>query len=338
MLQLPMEHVSQLRERYRDRHVLVTGGAGFIGGHLVDALLAVGASVCVIDDLSSSQAEHLSELIDLEPDRVRFVHASILDPEALAEASAGASVVFHLAAVGSVQRSIEDPGRSWDVNATGTLRVFEQARAAKARRVVLAASSSAYGDTEQLPKAESMLPTPRSPYAASKLAAEHLATAWSTAFEIDAVALRYFNVFGPRQPADSVYAAVIPAFAARLLQGQSPIIFGDGSQSRDFTFVANVVLATLLAGARSEPLHGRVVNIGSGERTSLLELAQRLARSAGRPDLTPECRDPRAGDVLHSLADLNRARELLGYAPFVDLEDGLNQTLASLKPLAAGGG
>lgn len=336
MLKLPADQVTQLRERYRDRHVLVTGGAGFIGGHLVDALLAVGASVCVIDDLSTSTGDHLAELIDLEPDRVRFIHASILDPDAMDEATAGTGVVFHLAAVGSVQRSIENPQRSWDVNATGTVRVFEHARKASATRVVLAASSSAYGDTEQLPKVESMLPIPRSPYAASKLAAEQVAAAWSTAFEIDAVALRYFNVFGPRQPADSAYAAVIPAFASRLLRGERPIMFGDGTQSRDFTFVANVVLATLLAGAKDEPLTGTVINIGSGTRTDLLSLAEMIAASVDRSDLNPEHHQQRAGDVLHSLADLDRAASLLGYRPFVTVEQGLAQTLDALRPAVMG--
>jgi len=336
MLKLPADQVTQLRERYRDRHVLVTGGAGFIGGHLVDALLAVGASVRVIDDLSTSDGDHLADLVDLEPDRVRFIHASILDPVAMDEATNGASVVFHLAAVGSVQRSIENPQRSWDVNATGTVRVFEHARKANATRVVLAASSSAYGDTEQLPKVESMLPTPRSPYAASKLAAEQVASAWSTAFGIDAVALRYFNVFGPRQSADSAYAAVIPAFVSRLLRGERPVIFGDGTQSRDFTFVANVVLATLLAGANAKPLNGTVINIGSGARTDLLCLAEMIAKSVDRSDLKPEHHDSRAGDVLHSLADLDRAASLLGYRPFVTVAEGLAQTIDALRPVVMG--
>ncbi|MCL4741719.1 MAG: NAD-dependent epimerase/dehydratase family protein [Phycisphaerales bacterium] len=330
-MKLPADAVAAIRSRLAGRRVCVTGGAGFIGGHLVDCLVSVGASVTVIDDLSNSNLDHLAGLIEVEPTRVRFVQGSILEDLALADALEGCSLVFHLAAVGSVQRSVESPERSWAVNATGTLRVLEAARAASIRRVVFAASSSAYGDTERLPKVEAMPSMPRSPYAASKLAGEHLLTAWAAAFGMDTISLRYFNVFGPRQPADSAYAAVVPAFARRVLSGHRPVIYGDGEQSRDFTFVANAALATLLAGTSERSFTGEVVNVGSGRRVSILALARLIAERCGRADLVPEHRPARAGDVRHSLADLTRARDLLGYQPFAPLEVGLDETIESLR-------
>ncbi|MFM9956732.1 MAG: NAD-dependent epimerase/dehydratase family protein, partial [Phycisphaerales bacterium] len=306
----------------------VTGGAGFIGGHLVDALLSMGASITVIDDLSNSTASHVAELVEMEPDRVRFVHGSILEDRALREAVEQTAIVFHLAAVGSVPLSIVEPDRSFTVNALGTVRVLEAARSAHARRVVYSASSSAYGESETLPKRESDLPAPVSPYAAGKLAGEHAAHAWARSYPgLSTVSLRYFNVFGPRQPGDSPYSAVIAAFARRLLAGESPTIFGDGSQTRDFTYITNAVLANLLAGASDRPLAGEVVNIGSGERVSLLELARRMAKACGREHLAPAFAPPRAGDVMHSLADVAAARELLDYAPIAPLDEGLDATL-----------
>ncbi len=306
---------------------MVTGGAGFIGGHLTDALLGLGASVCVIDDLSNADATHLGEQLDLDPERLRVVHASILEPEALAEASSGVDRVFHLAAVGSVQLSIEAPERTWQVNATGTLRVLEAARAAGAGRVVFAASSSAYGDVTQFPTPETLRPSPRSPYAASKVASEQLLSAWSRTYGLSTVALRYFNIFGPRQRADSAYAAVVAAFAKRFLAGERPRIYGDGSQSRDFTHVSNAVLATLLAGACTVPLAGEVCNVGAGERTSINELARMMARVLDARGLEPIHDERRPGDVLHSHADLTRTRELLGYTPCTSVEEGLVDTL-----------
>ncbi|MCC5787121.1 MAG: SDR family NAD(P)-dependent oxidoreductase [Phycisphaerales bacterium] len=344
MIKLPAETVSALRPVYDGRHVCVTGGAGFIGGHLVDALHALGASVSVIDDLSNSNAAHVAELLEFEPDRLKFIHGSILDERALAEAADEASVVFHLAAVGSVQRSIAQPQRTWTVNATGTLRVLEAAQAARAKRVVLATSSSAYGDTEKLPKHEAMTPRPLSPYAASKVAAETLAGAWSRAYRLDTVCLRYFNVYGPRQSAESEYAAVIPAFAKRLLTGRRPIIYGDGQRSRDFTFVTNAVLATLLAGAKDQPLAGLVLNVGTGKRTTILELAEQMAALAIEGDeagvaAEPEHRAERPGDIRDSLADIALARKVLGYEPLVGFRQGLADTLAWCRAdLASTGG
>jgi nucleoside-diphosphate-sugar epimerase len=340
-MKLPAETVARLRPAYEGRSVCVTGGAGFIGGHLVDTLLSLGASITVIDDLSNSTLQHLSELIDLEPDRVRFVHGSILDDDAMTEAIGGAGgtparQVFHLAALGSVPQSVAEPQRAWSVNATGTVRVLEHARRAKVARVVFAASSSAYGDDPTVPKLESMMPRPMSPYAASKLAGEAVMLAWAKSYGLSTISLRFFNIFGPRQSADSAYAAVIAAFAKSMLQGEAPVIFGDGRQSRDFTNVANAVLAVLLAGISEKPLAGEVVNIGTGRRVNLLELAEMMGQivakeSSAAGDLSgPQVifKPERAGDVKHSLADLTRARELIGYSPLVPIEKGLEETIA----------
>lgn len=328
MMRYPAELVDPLRRSFEGRPVCVTGGAGFIGGHLVDGLLALGASVTVIDDLSNSTLAHLAERIESEADRVRFVHGSILDDDAINEAVAGSSVVFHLAALGSVPRSVDDPRRTWTVNATGTLRVLEAARAAGTKRVVFASSSSAYGETELLPKVESIAPMPHSPYAASKVAGEQLMRAWAHSYGMRTASLRYFNVFGPRQPAGSAYAAVVPSFSDAILAGRRPVIFGDGQQTRDFTFVACAVLATMQAGGVSTPLAGEIMNVGTGERVTVTELACLIAAAHNRPDLVPEHRQPRAGDVRHSLADITRARDMLGYRPIVSLADGLQQTIA----------
>ncbi len=336
MIRLPADLVQRLRPSYEGRQVCVTGGAGFIGSHLVDALHALGASVTVIDDLSNATAEHIAGLIELDPQRLRFVHASILEDAALDEAIEGAGLVLHLAAIGSIQRSIEDPERTFAVNATGTLRVLRAALRAGTARVVVAGSSSAYGKAPGLPKVETMRPEPLSPYAASKLAAEHLATVWANTFELDAGTLRYFNVFGERQRSDSEYAAVIPLFIERLRQGKRPIIFGDGSQSRDFTHVANVVAGTLLAGARPEPLAGEVFNIGAGTRTSVLELARMLSElivTDGNPP-EPEHRPARPGDVPHSVADISKAKRALGYEPVMGLRQGLIETIQWFRECA----
>lgn len=327
MMRYPGELVTPLRRSYEGRKVCVTGGAGFIGGHLVEGLLALGASVTVIDDLSNSTLASLAERIETEPERVRFIHASILEDAALAEAVAGCGVVFHLAALGSVPRSVDDPQRTWTVNATGTMRVLEAARAAHVCRVVFAASSSAYGETERLPKVEGMAPSPRSPYAASKVAGEQLMEAWAHSYRMQTVSLRYFNVFGPRQPAGSAYAAVVPQFCAAIRAGNRPVIYGDGEQTRDLTFVACAVLATMQAGGVERPMAGEVINVGSGKRVSIGEIARQIAGLCNRTDLVPEHQPARAGDVRHSLADITRARELLGYKPFVELAEGLTKTM-----------
>jgi UDP-glucose 4-epimerase len=298
--------------------VIVTGGAGFIGSHLVDALLQLGAHVIVIDDLSSGHRENV-------PRDVELIAKSITDPSACGFADV--KYVFHEAALASVPLSVEKPRAFHDVNITGTLNVLQAAAKAKVQRVMFAASSSAYGDSEILPKIETMAPEPMSPYAASKTAGEGLMRAWANCFGIDTVSLRYFNIFGPRQSPDSAYAAVIAAFAKAMLRGQNPMIFGDGEQSRDFTYVANAVHANLLAARHDKPLRGEVFNVACGKRVSLNQLASVMREALKRADLTATHQAPRTGDVRHSLADLTRIRETLGYAPVVDFEEGLVATL-----------
>lgn len=314
------------RAKLGGRTVCVTGGAGFIGGHLVDALLRVGAKVRVIDDLSGSNGEHIAEVVEREPGRVRFVYGSILEPAALEAVVEGAECVFHQAAMSSVPRSIEEPERTLEVNVTGTWRVLEAARRAGVQRVVYAASSSAYGASEKLPKVEDDAGDVVSPYAASKLAGEYLVRSWSRTYGVDGASLRYFNIFGPRQSAESAYAAVIAAFMKRLCNGERPVIFGDGAQSRDFTHVDNAVYANLLAASNNKPLGGAVMNVGTGDRTTVLELAHELARITGNEGVEPVFEAPRAGDVMHSLADISRARELIGYEVVRGKGEGLEET------------
>lgn len=325
-MDMPKEQFERIQELYAGRAVGVTGGAGFIGGHIVDTLVAAGASVNVIDDLSNSTLDHLSDHVELQPDSVRFIYGSILDDRAVKDTLTDCDTVLHLAALGSVPASMKSPARTFEVNAAGTLRVLKIAQDAGVRRVVIAASSSAYGDPETLPCVESMPTNPMSPYAASKTACEELARAWSNAYGLSTVCLRYFNIFGPRQRADSAYAAVVAAFADKLLRGERPVIFGDGLQSRDFTFVSNAVYATLLAGAAEEELRGDVFNIGTGHAVTLLELAEAMAEILTDAPATPIHEEARAGDVRHSLADISKARAVLGYTPIAGLRDGLEQT------------
>lgn len=341
---IPDEHIDRLDAFYRGRCVCVTGGCGFIGGHLVDALVGLGARVGVIDDLSNSSASHIGSLMERDPERVGFVHGSILDDAALRDAmepmrgprrAGDGGVVFHLAARSSVPASIESPERTHAVNAVGTVRVAQAARDAGAARVVYSASSSAYGDGEGLPKRERDLPDPLSPYASSKLAGEHTMRAWSGSFGLSTVSLRYFNVFGPRQRSDSAYAAVIASFARALLSGEPATIYGDGLQSRDFTYVRNAVVANLLAGACQTRLKGQVVNVGAGQRTDLLTLHKLMAGLCGVPHAEPVHAEARVGDVRHSQADIALARELFGYRPVVDLEEGLEKTVAWYSGLLA---
>jgi len=310
--------------------VCVTGGAGFIGGHLVDALLGVGAVVRVIDDLSNADGERLGEMMESGEygDRLGFVYGSVLDRAALAEAVEGSRVVFHLAAVGSVPMSLEDPERSFAVNATGTVRVLEASRAAGAGRVVLSSSSAVYGDSSAMPLREDAALRSVSPYGASKASAEQSVRAWARSLGVDGVSLRYFNVFGPRQRADSAYAAVVPAFMEAVRVGRRPVIYGDGSASRDFLSVENAVHANLLAGCAGDALGGEALNIGCGGSTTVLELARLIARLSGREDLEPEFAPARAGDIERSVADIGRAGEVLGYGPVVGLEAGLSATAA----------
>jgi UDP-glucose 4-epimerase len=307
------------------RAALVTGGAGFVGSHLVDRLVREGWRVRVLDDFSSGRDENL----EASRSSVEFVRGDLRDAGALARCVAGVEVVFHQAAVPSVPRSVAEPLRTHEVNATGTLLVLEAARRAGARRVVYAASSSAYGDAPELPKVEAMPPRPRSPYALQKWAGEAYCRLYTALFGLETVALRYFNVFGPRQDPASEYAAVVPRFATACLRGHSPVVHGDGEQTRDFTFVADAVQANVLA-ADAPGAAGAVVNVAGGRRVSLNELLAVLRELTGAG--APARHEPaRPGDVRDSLADLGRARALLGYEPAVALREGLLQTVESLR-------
>ena len=320
-----------LRRAYEGRSVCITGGAGFIGSHLVEALVGLGAVVSVIDDLSSGYESNFGP----NHERIRFIRGSILENAAMQHAARGCDIIFHEAALCSVPRSVEQPGHYELVNVTGTLRVLEAARAESVGRVVYAASSSAYGDAPTLPKIESMPVDCLSPYAATKQAGEQLLRAYAACYGLGGVSLRYFNIFGARQRPDSPYAAVIPLFTDALLRCRKPIIYGDGGQTRDFTHVGNAVHANLLAGASDRDLHGQVVNVGCGKSFSLLTLLDAVGRALG-VDAAAEFAPPRAGDVRHSLADISLARSLLGYEPIIDFDTGLRQTVqwmaASTEP------
>ena len=314
------------QDSFRGQRALVTGGAGFIGSHLSEALIDLGCDVVVIDDLSGGDVANLAGFADRAGERLKFVEGSILDEKTLASCTAGCRYVFHLAALGSVPRSVEEPRLFTQVNTVGTLNVLEAARQAGVARVVFSASSSAYGDSETLPKIESMTVLPKSPYAASKIAGEALMRAYGSCYDLDTASLRYFNIFGPRQNANSAYAAAIAAFAKALIAGDRPIVFGDGEQSRDFTYVDNAVHANLLAARCDRPIGGEVVNIACGLRVTVNELAEMMAKTFDRPDLTPVHRPERVGDVKHSLADLAAAGSVIGYEPIVSFADGLAAT------------
>lgn len=315
-----------LSEVYRGVSVLITGGAGFIGSHLAAHLSALGARVRVLDDLSGGYESNLEEA-RRGPGGVELIRASILDVGALREAITGCRFVFHQAAMVSVPQSVEQPERCMQLNVGGTERVLELSRAAGVRRVMFAASAAAYGNNPELPSREEHLPDCWSPYAASKVAGELLLRTFSRCYGLSTVALRYFNIFGPRQDPSSPYAAVITAFARALLAGRQPRVLGDGEQTRDFTYIDNVVYANLLAGASRRELTGDVINIGTGSRIRLLDVLQHMGRVLG-VDVAPTFGPPRAGDVRHSTADISKARELLGYEPIVDFGEGIGRTLA----------
>jgi UDP-glucose 4-epimerase len=303
--------------------IVVTGGAGFIGSHLVEALLAEGDRVRVVDNLVTGHRRNLDHL----GDAFEWVEGDLADFEVCKRAVEGADGVLHQAAIPSVPRSIREPLLSHASGPTATLNVLEASRlSGTVRRVVFAASSSAYGDTEILPKHEGMFPHPLSPYAAGKLAGEHYVSVYAKTMGLDAVSLRYFNVFGPRQDPSSPYSGVISLFARALAEGRAPTIYGDGHQTRDFTFIANVVHANLLALRSERPLGGAVYNVGTGRRISLLELVDQLNAALGTA-IRPEFATTREGDVRDSQADLTAIREGLGYTPILDFEDGLRRTV-----------
>ena len=307
---------------YSGMPVLVTGGAGFIGSHLVRGLLAADANVLVLDNFCSGSMENLSEL----GSRIAIMTGDITSPEDCRRAVAERTVVFHLAALGSVPRSVEEPVKYNHVNIGGTLNILDAAHKAGVKRVVYSASSSAYGDTPVLPKVETMTPSPKSPYAVTKLVGEYYARVYADVYGLSTMCLRYFNVFGPRQSPKSQYAAVIPAFLDSILKGQNPRIYGDGEQTRDFCFVQNVVYANMLAGIHEDRLAGASVNIACGENISLNAMLAKMQAVLGKT-VKPEYLPPRAGDVRDSLADISAAKKILSYHPQVMFNEGLTTTI-----------
>ncbi len=312
--------------------ILITGGAGFIGSSIAERLLAQGERVRILDDFSTGRRSNVESLRG----EVEVLEGSITDPGLVARAVEGIRVVFHEAAIPSVARSVADPVSTLGAGVLGTTVLLDGARHAGVQRFVFAASSSAYGDTPTLPKVESMEPRPLSPYAVSKLACEHLVRVFATLYGMETVSLRYFNVFGPRQDPKSSYAAVIPAFIAKVLGNEAPVINGDGEQTRDFCFIDNVVDANLRAATTERRLAGEVVNIACGDRTSLRELfahIRDLGAEAGLPcaNLVARHGPPRPGDVRDSLASIEAARALLGYEPRVRIREGLARTFEALR-------
>lgn len=302
---------------------LVTGGAGFIGSHLVDALLEQGAAVRVLDNFATGKQENLAHCRA----RIELMEGDIRDLETCRAACAGVDYVLHQAALGSVPRSVADPLTSHEVNVTGTLKMLVAARDAGVKRLVYAASSSTYGDHPGLPKVEERIGQPLSPYAVTKYADELYARVFGRCYGLETVGLRYFNVFGPRQDPDSQYAAVIPLFVSALLRGQAPTIHGDGEQTRDFTYVGNAVAANLLACSAPAAAVGEVFNVACGERTSLNQLYGRL-QALLETDIEPVYGPPRAGDVRDSLADIAKVGRLLGYRGEVRFDAGLQRSIA----------
>jgi nucleoside-diphosphate-sugar epimerase len=306
---------------------LVTGGAGFIGSNLTEALLKQGHWVRVLDNFSTGNRKNL--FFDKEYHSLEIIEGDIRDLSICQRATKDIEYVFHQAALPSVQRSVEDPFTSNSVNVNGTLNVLLAARNAGAKRFIYASSSSVYGDTPTLPKKEEMPPNPLSPYALQKYIGEQYGRLFFQLYGLETISLRYFNIFGPKQDPDSIYSAVIPKFIDALLQGKSPIIYGDGEQSRDFTYVDNVVQANLLA-LSAEHLHGETVNIACGERTSLNQLLNDLKGILGSA-LSPVYQEPRQGDVRHSLADVRKGKGILNYEPAVGIKIGLRKTVDFFK-------
>lgn len=301
---------------------LVTGGAGFIGSNIAAALAESGARVRVIDDLSTGHLENLEEI----GGKIDFIKASLADEVALQRSLEDVELVFHEAAIPSVPRSVSNPRATHVACVDATFSLLLAARDRGVRRLIYAASSSVYGDQPTLPKFEEMSPDPLSPYAVAKLVGEYYCRVFTRAYSLETVVLRYFNVFGPRQDPTSQYSGVISRFIAALLSGESPVIFGNGEQSRDFTYISNVVAANLSAAETSSGI-GQIINVANGERTTLNELLDVLKRLTGRSDATADYQEPRPGDVLHSLADNTRAKELLGYQTLIGLEEGLQLTI-----------
>jgi UDP-glucose 4-epimerase len=310
--------------------ILVTGGAGFIGSHLVEALLGQGHTVRVLDDFSSGREANLKPF----GRKVSLVRGDGADEGDARKACRGVQAVFHLAAMPSVTRSVQDPMGSHRANQTATLTMLLAARDAGVKRFVYAGSSSVYGDSETLPKRESMPTKPLSPYGLGKLTGEQYVRLFSSLYGMQTLTLRYFNVFGPRQDARSPYSGVISLFVTALLSGRRPLIYGDGHQTRDFTYIANVVDANLRA-LKARGLRGQALNVATGKRISLLDLHRALSREL-RVDLPPVFRAPRAGDIQHSQADVREARKLLGYRTSVPFKEGIRRTVAWYREAVKG--
>ncbi len=308
---------------------LVTGGAGFIGSHLVRALVQRGERVRVLDNCATRPQARLADLIG----QVEWVTGDVRDGETVKRACRGVDVVFHLAAVASVPRSVVAPAETHAVNVDGTLNVLLGAQAQGARRVVFASSSAVYGEHPAAPKSEEMPTRPRSPYGVQKLAAEAYLPVWNALYEVETVALRYFNVFGPGQDPHGAYAAVIPAFITAALAGRAPVIYGDGEQSRDFIYVGNVVEVNLLAATLPEAA-GHILNVGMGQGVTLRRLVAELGCALGR-ELVPDYHPARLGDLRESVADISRLRATLGYEPAVSFAEGLARTVAAYQQQSA---
>jgi UDP-glucose 4-epimerase len=310
-------------EKEKMANVLVTGGAGFIGSNLTEALLQRGHFVRVLDDFSTGKRENL--IFDKAFPSLEIIEGDIRDYSTCQKAMEGMEYIFHQAALPSVQRSVEDPETSNAVNVGGTLNILLAAKKTGVKRVIYASSSSVYGDTPSLPKHEEMPSNPLSPYALQKYIGEQYCRLFYQLYGLEAVSLRYFNIFGPKQDPNSIYSAVIPKFIDALLQGRPPIIFGDGEQSRDFTYIENVVQANLLA-VSTEHLHGETINIACGKRISLNQLLNFLKEILGSKQ-SPIYEEARKGDVRHSLADIHKGKEILNYEPTVGIEIGLKKTV-----------
>jgi UDP-glucose 4-epimerase len=304
-------------------NVLITGIAGFIGSSLARALLAEGATVRGIDNLSTGNPSNLSEICS----RIDFRQADILDESAIEDACRGIDYVFHQAAIPSVPRSVVDPIGTNGPNLNGTLMVLEASRKAGVKRLMYAASSAAYGDNPDLPKTEAMIPEPISPYAVQKLAGEHYLASYTRVYGLETVALRYFNIFGPRQDPTSQYSGVLARFISLMTKGETPTIFGDGSTSRDFTYIDNVVSANMTAAKTTAPVAGKVFNVATGRRITLLEAFEEVKRITGYTG-TVEFKPEREGDIRHSLADISLAESVFGYRVVTSFSEGLEKTIA----------
>lgn len=308
--------------------ILVTGGAGFIGGHLTTRFVALGHTVRVLDDFSSGSRRNLAHV----GDRVELCEGDIRDPKTCVEACRGVEFVFHQAAVPSVPKSVDDPQTSHDVNVNGTFNVFRAAADQKVRRVIYAASSSVYGETEESPKHEGISPEPLSPYAVQKCIGEMYGRAFFECYGLETISLRYFNVFGERQDPNSQYAAAIPAFVSAILRGEPPTVFGDGEQTRDFTYIDNVVEGNLLA-MKAARTTGNVVNLACGGAISVNEVIAAINRALGTA-IAPKYVPERTGDVRHSCADVSLATKLLGFKPIVSFEDGLKRAIEYYRTIS----